>query len=129
VALYPVADLLNFSEDTWRFEEHYFDSLIGSMNEHGERYVERSPITHVDKFDKPILLLHGDADNIVPVSHSTGLADALSRSGCKVDFHVYEGEGHGWRKPSNQADELERIGQFLRQHGLITGKYPSGEGQ
>jgi dipeptidyl aminopeptidase/acylaminoacyl peptidase len=41
------------------------------------------------------------------------LVDALRRQGSPVEYHVYEGEGHGWSKPETVADELERSEKFL----------------
>ncbi len=38
----------------------------------------------------PTLLMHGDADRIVPASHSRWLADAIPRA----TLHTYAGEGH-----------------------------------
>ena len=34
-------------------------------------------------------------------------------SGGNVEFVVYEGEGHGFRKPENQLDEYRRMQGFL----------------
>lgn len=38
----------------------------------------------------PVLLMHGDADRIVPAAHSRWLADAIPRA----TIHTYAGEGH-----------------------------------
>ena len=38
----------------------------------------------------PVLLMHGDADRIVPAAHSRWLADAIPRA----TLHTYAGEGH-----------------------------------
>jgi len=37
----------------------------------------------------------------------------LQRAGTPVERHLYEGEGHGWRKASTLAYELERVDAFL----------------
>ena len=53
--------------------------------------------------------LHGTEDAVVPVAQSRALAQRVPH----VEYHEYEGEGHGWSRPSTTEDELERIGAFL----------------
>ena len=61
----------------------------------------------------PVLLLHGDADPVVPVEQSQRLAAALAAAGGDVELHVYPGEGHGFRQPEHQLDEYRRMGAFF----------------
>lgn len=118
VAVYPVTDIVAMNEETWRYEAHYMESLIGSLPDAYDEYVARSPIHQVDAMRAPVLLLHGDADEVVPVQQSRDLAASLQNRGVPVELHVYEGEGHGWRRPATSIDELERIESFLRRHVL-----------
>jgi dipeptidyl aminopeptidase/acylaminoacyl peptidase len=69
----------------------------------------RSPIAFADRIERPVLLLHGDSDKVVPVDQSRELARRLP----DVDLHVYEGEGHGWKRPETIDDERARIAAFL----------------
>ena len=64
----------------------------------------------------PVLVLHGDADTNVVIGQSLRLVDRLRAAGRTVELHVYEGEGHGWRRPETLIDELERIDDFLARH-------------
>jgi dipeptidyl aminopeptidase/acylaminoacyl peptidase len=105
VARYPVGDLIDLDERTHRFEKHYNDMLVGPVEERRRR----SPIAFADRIDRPVLLLHGDSDGVVPVDQSRALAERLPH----VDFHVYEGEGHGWKRPETIDDERRRIAAFL----------------
>ena len=43
----------------------------------------------------PILLIHGDADDVVPPSSMPEAAEALSGAGFEVFTHVSKGTGHG----------------------------------
>ena len=43
----------------------------------------------------------------------TRCADALRARGRAVEHHVYEGEGHGWRRADTIADDFERVDAFL----------------
>jgi dipeptidyl aminopeptidase/acylaminoacyl peptidase len=101
--VYPVSDPAVLSEATHRFEAHYVDPLTGS-----------SPVV-VDgaRLTKPVLILHGDADPVVPVAQSIALAGRAAEAGADVELHIVAGEGHGFRQPANQAAEYAHIGAFV----------------
>ena len=52
----------------------------------GGAHAEASPITYVDGNDPPVLLMHGDADEIVPVSQSRILAARLREHDVEVEY-------------------------------------------
>ncbi|MDQ1466572.1 MAG: hypothetical protein QOH10_987, partial [Actinomycetota bacterium] len=55
----------------------------------------------------------GDEDRSVPKAQADALVDAMRRAGAPVEYHVYEGEGHGFRKLENVVAELDRTEAFL----------------
>ncbi|MFM7319139.1 MAG: alpha/beta hydrolase fold domain-containing protein, partial [bacterium] len=55
--------------------------LGGSVTELPDLYQAASPLNHVSKTTAPILLIHGTADDLIPVSQSEKMADALSKAG------------------------------------------------
>jgi dipeptidyl aminopeptidase/acylaminoacyl peptidase len=111
VNLFGVADLLN--DETHRFESRYNERLVGVLPDDVERYRASSPMSVVDQIRVPLLVLQGSADNVVPQAHSDAVVDAVRRAGGEVEYHVYEGEGHGFRKLDNIIDEYERTERFL----------------
>jgi dipeptidyl aminopeptidase/acylaminoacyl peptidase len=110
---YGVADLFDLAETTHRYESRYLDKVVGPLPEAAALYRERSPVNHVGDITVPLLVLQGDRDNTVPKAQADALVEALRRAGAAVEYHVYEGEGHGWSKPETVADELERAEKFL----------------
>jgi dipeptidyl aminopeptidase/acylaminoacyl peptidase len=116
---YPVSDLADLEVRSHRFERHYQHSLIGAPH---QRYTaallrERSPLSWPEQLTRrPLLLLHGDADPVVPVDHSRRLAAAVLAAGGSVTLHEYPEEGHGFRRPEHQLDEYARTERFLAQH-------------
>src|SRR4029079_18711254 len=109
IALYPVTDLLDLAATTDQVESGYPLRLVGPLPDTAERYRERSPLTVASAIRAPVLLLHGSADRSVRPEQSARLVPLLARG----DRHVYEGEGHGWRRAATVADELARIDDFL----------------
>jgi len=112
VVLYPVTDLAVLADKSHRFEAHYTLSLVGPLDD-VELYSQRSPLSYCDRIDVPLLVLHGDADPVVPLSSTHDLVDRMRAADRQVELVVMEGEGHGFRDPANKRIEYERIGRFL----------------
>jgi acetyl esterase/lipase len=81
-------------------------------------YDQASPISHVSGDDPPFLLLHGDADETIPLEQSHLLREALDRSGVAVKLIVVEGAGHGPSFPGavEPPDLIPEIILWFRQH-------------
>ncbi len=117
IVAYPVTDLADLAERSHRFERHYTDSLVGRLPEAAPLYRDRSPLNFADRLTAtPLLVLHGDSDPVVPVEQSRAFVDRCLTAGGDVELVVYEGEGHGFRKPDNQLDEYQRMLHFLARH-------------
>jgi dipeptidyl aminopeptidase/acylaminoacyl peptidase len=104
ISEFGVADLVTFHNDTHKFESRYDEYLVGKWPEEKERYRERSPVTHADKISRPLLLLQGLDDRVVPPSQAEAIAAALGRNGVPYAYIAFEGEGHGFRG----ADAIRR---------------------
>lgn len=63
----------------------------------------------------PTLILHGDADRVVPVSNAEAIERLVKSSGGSVQSHIYPGEGHGLSLAS-WPDAIARTQAFLREH-------------
>jgi dipeptidyl aminopeptidase/acylaminoacyl peptidase len=119
IVAYPVTDLSDLAERSHRFERHYTESLVGPLPESAALYQERSPTTFADRLTAiPLLVMHGDSDPVVPIEQSRVLVERCRAAGAHVEFVVYEGEGHGFRRSENQLDEYHRMQVFLATHVL-----------
>lgn len=58
--------------------------------------VAASPLAHVAPGSPPFLILHGDADLIVPCRQSELLYEALAGAGCEATLCLIEGVDHGF---------------------------------
>ncbi len=119
IVAYPVTDLSDLAERSHRFERHYTDSLVGAQADSVQLYHDRSPVNFADRLaTTPLLVMHGDTDPVVPVDQSRAFVERCRDAGGDVELVVYEGEGHGFRKPENQLDEYGRMHAFLATHVL-----------
>lgn len=112
VVLYPVADLSVLAEESHRFEAHYTISLVGPLDD-AVTYRQRSPLAYADQIAVPLLIMHGDADPVVPLSSTVALAEAMRAAGRDVELVVMEGEGHGFRDPANKRADYHLTAAFL----------------
>lgn len=78
---------------SWGFLEQFMQ-LPYEGNE--EAFRQASPCHHVHQASPPFLLIHGEADDIVPVQQSKELARKLSEAGVKNYFVTLPNEGHGF---------------------------------
>jgi dipeptidyl aminopeptidase/acylaminoacyl peptidase len=107
-SLYGVADLSLLARDTHKFEARYLDRLVGAWPDSSELYQGRSPINHLDRFTTPLIVFQGLDDMVVPPSQSAAIVDALAHKGVDHEYHVYEGEGHGFRRAETIVDQLTK---------------------
>jgi len=75
-----------------------------------------SPYFGVEGLRVPVLLAHGEQDQIVPVRQSEMYATVLKKTGKVHEYVVYPGEGHGLSDADNLADWLRRLEAFLARH-------------
>jgi dipeptidyl aminopeptidase/acylaminoacyl peptidase len=115
VSHYGVADLKVFVETTHNFESRYLDSLVGPYPERADLYRERSPLSHADAIDRPLLVLQGLDDKVVPPSQAELMVEALERNGVPYAYLEFEGEGHGFRRSDSQRRALEAELAFVGQ--------------
>ncbi|MEA3408539.1 MAG: S9 family peptidase [Chloroflexota bacterium] len=119
VCLYGVTNLFTLAADTHKFEQHYLDSMIGPLPETAHRYRERSPIFHADRIEDPVAIFQGEDDRVVPVEQAETIVEALRRNGVPHEYHLYSGEGHGWRKAETIESFYQSLEAFLKQYVLF----------
>jgi dipeptidyl aminopeptidase/acylaminoacyl peptidase len=62
----------------------------------------RSPLTRVDKIQKPLLIGHGANDPRVKLEESNQIVDAMKARNIPVTYIVFPDEGHGFLRPENR---------------------------
>jgi dipeptidyl aminopeptidase/acylaminoacyl peptidase len=104
-----ISNLVSFN-----YMAYYHDYLaveFGSFPHEGDlmdRLWQRSPLRHVARVRTPVLLLHGENDNDVPVAEAEQFYVALHDVGVPTALVRYPREGHGLRETAHQVDALQR---------------------
>ena len=120
IDLYGVSDLFALDMDTHKFDRHYTALLVGSLPEAAEKYHAWSPLFHADQIRDPVAVFQGSEDKVVPPNQSESIVQALRRNGVPHLYKIYEGEGHGFRKPETLEDLYTEIQRFLLKHVLFS---------
>jgi dipeptidyl aminopeptidase/acylaminoacyl peptidase len=121
---FGVADASALARDTHKFESRYLDSMIGPYPERADLYRARSPVHFVDRLERPLLLLQGLDDEVVPPSQAEMMVEVLERKGIPYAYIAFEGEGHGFRRDDSVVRSLEATLSFV---GQVFGFEPAGD--
>jgi dipeptidyl aminopeptidase/acylaminoacyl peptidase len=91
------------------------ESRIGTPEQNPKVYDNASPISHIDRLARPLLVLHGTSDVNVPFLESVWLMDeALKKhKGNLVDFMIYPGEFHYFSREHVLRDAWHRVDRFF----------------
>ena len=116
---FGVTNLFTLASDTHKFERHYLDSMIGPLPQMAHRYRERSPVFAADRIVDPVAVFQGEEDRVVPRDQAEAIVEALRRNGVPHEYHLYPGEGHGWRKAETIRAFYESVLGFLKKHVLF----------
>lgn len=93
----------NFLRDAWGMDD--------------PAYVKaNSAIDQVDKFNVPVLIIHGEDDPRVPIQNAREMRDALEKAGKPVEYMTRPKEGHGFFKEQNNTDRYKITEAFLEKY-------------
>jgi dipeptidyl-peptidase-4 len=104
----PVAD--------WQdYDTHYTERYMGTPEGNPIGYDHASVLTHARRVDRPILLLHGTADDNVYFTNSLKLSDALTRAGQAHEFIPLIGQTHRVHDEALQRRQHQRMILFFNE--------------
>lgn len=101
----------------WRdYDTHYTERYMGLPEENADGYESASVLTYAKDLRRPLLVIHGTADDNVYFLHSMKLMDALFASGKQCDFLPLTGETHMVTAPDKTRRLYERMLEFLKEN-------------
>jgi dipeptidyl-peptidase-4 len=109
VAGAPVTDWLDY-------DTHYTERYLGLPQDNPEAYKEASLLTYAADLKRPLLLIHGTADDNVYFRHSLKLANALFRAGKDFEILPLPGLTHMVPDPVVMERLYQRIAGHFQKH-------------
>ncbi|WP_323760695.1 alpha/beta fold hydrolase [Maricaulis sp.] len=112
----PVADVeefLEFKEDAGDEVHDYWVELLGHPRRDRDFMRETSPVRIADRIDRPVYLLHGDADRVVPVEQSRVMAAALEAADADFVYEEVSGLTHNWGEGRDFIVTMRNLAAFL----------------
>jgi dipeptidyl aminopeptidase/acylaminoacyl peptidase len=99
---------------TWK---PYYDVALGNpdLPEDLVFLNDRSPKTHIDNIDFPMLVIQGRNDPRVVAEESEDLVAHLQEIGKDVEMLLFENEGHGVEKYENKVTCYNAITDFFKE--------------
>ena len=94
----------------------YWVDHIGHPSDDREALAAVSPARLADRVTRPVLLIHGEEDGIVPVEQSEYMEKALKKAGKSVQFLRLEDSAHSSRTEADSRAEFDAIIKFLKRH-------------
>lgn len=85
-------------------------------------YTRASPIEYATKDAKPLLILHGTMDLIVPIVHSERLHKKLTDAGAACELLPVRWKGHGWEGDAAKDSALTALAFLNKQLKKPEGK-------
>ncbi len=93
--------------------EHGQSRIGGSLWEYRDRYIDNSPLFHLDRVTTPVLWMENDADGAVPWYQGIEFFLAMRRLKKEAYMVVYNGEGHNPSKRADQKDIDKKMQEFF----------------
>jgi len=139
VSYFPPTDFLNYGGEGEHFDKYIRDlsngknQFLAALDFHtydsGQNWYERvmddaevrdrlreaAPVTHVSKGDAPTLIIHGDADKLVPIQQAHRMMPKFKAAGVEARLLVMPGKDHGWKA---EPAELKTVGEWFDKHLL-----------
>ena len=79
-----------------------------------EGHERHNPVQHVERWNTPMLVIHGQEDHRVPLEQGLGTFNALQRRGVPSRFLYFPDETHWVGKPHNSIQWHETVLGWLR---------------
>lgn len=109
VAGAPVADWADY-------DTHYTERYIGLPQDNEDGYRASSVLTHAARLERPLLIIHGTADDNVYFTHAIKMSDALLRATRPHDFLPLSGFTHMVADPDVTRARHQLIARWFEEH-------------
>ncbi len=98
------------------YDTHYTERYMGLLENNPEGYAAANVLTYCKDLERPLLIIHGTADDNVYFAHSLKMSNALFRAGKDYDFLALSGFTHMVADPEVTTRLYERIVAYFQEH-------------
>jgi dipeptidyl aminopeptidase/acylaminoacyl peptidase len=116
VDIFGPSNLVTFARavpPTWK---RFIARFVGDPETEADFLMERSPITYVENMRTPLLVIQGATDPRVVRGESDQMVEKLRELGREVEYVVFDDEGHGFTKRSNELKAYQLAAEWLERH-------------
>jgi len=108
------SDRRKYGRSHWAIS--YWERQFGGEEFDWEALDEISPINFADRFQAPVLLIHGKKDTVVPIDQSKAMQKALRKAGKDVELIEYKGEDHWLSYNASRMAALRALATFVEEN-------------
>lgn len=120
VAVAPVSD--------WKlYDTHYTERYLGNPAIDDSPYRNSSVLPHLAGLKRPLLLVHGMADDNVLVTHTTRVMRELQKHGLPFELMLYPGSRHALQEKDVSIHRFRQLLDFFGRY-LSSNRLPSQSG-
>jgi len=97
----------------------YWNRFMGAARLNDRALDALSPARLAETVDRPLLLIHGKDDTVVPIEQSRVMAEAMRRAGKPVEFIELQGEDHWLSRADTRQQMLRETVRFLEANNPV----------
>ncbi|GGH73859.1 hypothetical protein GCM10007096_01520 [Pullulanibacillus pueri] len=116
VDIFGPSNLFSFIDSVPEHWKPIMERWLGDPVKDRERLEKDSPMTYLKTMTKPMLVIQGANDPRVVKAESDQIVAALKEQGTEVEYLIFEDEGHGFSKKSNEIEAYSRVLEFFEKH-------------
>jgi dipeptidyl aminopeptidase/acylaminoacyl peptidase len=119
-AAIPIAAITNLVSYNYMTYYNQYEQMEWGIFPHQGNLMDilwqRSALKYVAQVHTPVMLMHGENDNDVPIAEAEQFYIALKDVGVETVMVRYPREGHGLREPKHQVDSIDRSIAWYEKH-------------
>lgn len=116
VDIVGMSNLKTFLMNTGEWRRYLRESEYGSLEKYSDYFDETAPLNLSHRITAPLLVFHGRNDTRVPVSEAEQLVNDMRLRNQKVEFTVFEDEGHQTEKIENHITMHTKTVEFFNNY-------------
>jgi dipeptidyl aminopeptidase/acylaminoacyl peptidase len=109
-----IANFKTYLENTGKWRVELREDEYGYLKD-TEMLAKISPINFIQNIRAPLMVIQGANDPRVPAEEAEQIVTAAKQQGVKVEYLLYDDEGHGLSKRKNRLDAYPKMVKFLEE--------------